>query len=187
MRTELKAKFLQHLSARKNSDKGFTLVELLVVIVIIGILTAIALPTFLNETSKAKQTEGKQNVNTINKAQVSRRAETQSYTSDLDVLAISSVKADSAGAATGSTTNFSYALSFGATTDDAAIVRVTAKDGGLKGYTGAVKRLSNTAGQNIMSTVVCEANAIGTGNPTLPGVAGTVDPTCGANTKKLSI
>ncbi|WP_309740354.1 type IV pilin-like G/H family protein [Chamaesiphon sp. OTE_20_metabat_361] len=185
MRTELKAKFIQHLNARRNSEKGFTLVELLVVIVIIGILTAIALPAFLNETAKAKQTEGKQNVNSINKAQIARRAQEQTYTTDLDILAISSVRADAGTPATGTTTNYSYTISSDGTSDSARIV-ITSRDPGLKGFTGAVTRLQRS-GQNIVGTVICEALSTGIAAPDNPGLAPNADPTCGANTRKLSI
>ena len=86
MRTELKAKFIQHLN-RKQSEKGFTLVELLVVIIIIGILAAIALPNFLNQGAKAKQTEAKQNIGLMNRTQTAYRSETQSFASAFDILA----------------------------------------------------------------------------------------------------
>ena len=65
MATTFKSQFVRHLANSPNSkrnallQKGFTLVELMVVIVIVGILSAVALPKFLSQTEKAKGTEAK--------------------------------------------------------------------------------------------------------------------------------
>ena len=45
------------LRIRRDKEDGFTLVELIVVVVIIGILSSIAIPSFQNASDKAKQKE----------------------------------------------------------------------------------------------------------------------------------
>ena len=61
---------------RRNS-KGFTLIELMIVVAIIGIMAAIAIPNFLNYMCKAKQTEAKQGLGAIATSQESWKAEAQ--------------------------------------------------------------------------------------------------------------
>jgi prepilin-type N-terminal cleavage/methylation domain-containing protein len=43
-----------------HNRKGFTLIELMIVVVIIGILAALAIPRFMTATTRAKQSEAKQ-------------------------------------------------------------------------------------------------------------------------------
>jgi type IV pilus assembly protein PilA len=70
---------LHKLRTRAQDEKGFTLIELLVVILIIGILAAIALPAFLNQRTKAQDTEAKSKVRTAQTALETLYVNEQSY------------------------------------------------------------------------------------------------------------
>ena len=59
----------------RKSNKGFTLIELMIVVAIIGILAAIAIPNFLRFQLKAKSSEGKVNIAAIRTAEESYLAE----------------------------------------------------------------------------------------------------------------
>merc|ERR1711861_48205 len=57
LNSKLQLALINRKKGRNLLEKGFTLVELMIVIVIVGVLSAVALPNFLNQTSKAKGTE----------------------------------------------------------------------------------------------------------------------------------
>ena len=66
---------------RLKGQKGFTLIELMIVVAIIGILAAIAIPNFLQYQAKSKTSEAKTNLGAIRTGEIAFFAENSVYVS----------------------------------------------------------------------------------------------------------
>jgi prepilin-type N-terminal cleavage/methylation domain-containing protein len=174
MKTEFKARFLQHLN-QKRQDKGFTLIELLVVIIIIGILSAIALPSFLNQANKAKQSEAKQYAGSMNRAQQASFAENGKFVGFVPALGLG-IKTQ--------TENYKYTIVPPKPANDPNLgIDVTVvgniahgQSSVLKSYVGAVALITQgAAGTDKTSTaVLCESKNAGVAAPGNAGTAATI-------------
>jgi type IV pilus assembly protein PilE len=74
-----------------TDDRGFSLTELMVVIVIIGILALIAIPRFLTVTTRAKMTEAKNMLRQVHVLQEAYYYEYDRYASDLAAIGFEQV------------------------------------------------------------------------------------------------
>jgi len=176
MKSEFKAKLLQHMLSKKDGEKGFTLIELLVVIIIIGILAAIALPSFLNQSNKAKQSEAKTYVGSLNKGQQAYFTERNRFGSDIDALGI--------GIKTG-TVNYSYSTSATAgyssanVSANAATSKSQPTSVALRGYAGMVQLNIIASTSDVTSlAILCEENVAGANVPATPTAAASNGPIC---------
>jgi type IV pilus assembly protein PilA len=152
MKTEFKAKFLQHINKRRQ-DQGFTLIELLVVIIIIGILSAIALPSFLSQANKAKQSEAKQYISSLNKGQQAFYAERGTFVTNINQLGSLGLGLKSI------TNNYTYTITGANNGVSATAKGVT----GLRHYAGGVTLVTAPGAEAASTqTIICESKAIPT-------------------------
>ena len=83
---------LRKLQERARDEKGFTLIELLVVILIIGILAAIAIPSFLNQRQKGTDAEAKTQVTTASQAMETCASDNDGSYATCDVTTIQGIE-----------------------------------------------------------------------------------------------
>lgn len=73
-------------ASQRRGEKGFTLVELMVVIVIIGLLATVVLINVLPSQDKAMQTKARADIATLEQAMEMYRLDNFSYPADLNAL-----------------------------------------------------------------------------------------------------
>lgn len=151
MKLDFQAKFLQYLNKKKQNE-GFTLIELLVVIIIIGILAAIALPSFLNQANKAKQSEAKTYAGSMNRGQQAFYLENNEFASQIGDLGLG-IKTQ--------TSNYQYLIQDVASSPLATVsnrAKVLLPTAPLKAYAGGVNvaTIQQTSEATTLA-VLCEA------------------------------
>lgn len=108
------------LSVRKN-DNGFTLIELMVVIAIIGILAAIAIPQFASYRTRSFNTAAVASIRSFSTAQEAYYVDNRSYTTSLDLLKNQY----------GAQTSKDVTITIGSASDTAYIIRSSHSKGDL--------------------------------------------------------
>jgi type IV pilus assembly protein PilA len=148
---------LNKLRVRTQSESGFTLVELLVVMLIIGLLAAIAIPAFFNQRDKAKDSNAKEGVRTAQTAMETCATDNGgSYANCTTVVKLTDIEptlADYGANLTieGTPTATSYTVQVKSTGADGNLFQITRNAGGTIDY-----KCGTTAGTP----------------PTIPGKAG---------------
>ncbi len=167
MKSTFTAKYLQNLARKKKANEGFTLIELLVVIIIVGVLAAIALPSFLNQIGKARGSEAKSNLGTINRSQQAFRLENATFATvvtDLDAkvspkfytyVAAGGANTATATASTTLTDLKVYAAGVAQGTND-QFVQAICESNDVAGNGGAA---AATPADGATPTVICDATS----------------------------
>ncbi|MGB2926244.1 MAG: type IV pilin-like G/H family protein [Limnothrix sp.] len=138
----------------QDSPSGFTVIELLVVIIIIGILSAIVFPSMLSQAAKARQSEAKSYIGTINRAQQAYMVEKLEFADSIERLNILPKQSSQY-----------YSYSFVKTNIQGSVIARPLSEKGGKAYSGATTLFINRA---VLKTIICETQFLGAVGLTTP-------------------
>jgi type IV pilus assembly protein PilA len=151
MKPEVTLKYLSYLRNKKNAEEGFTLIELLVVVIIIGVLAAVALPNLLNQVGKARESEIKTAVGTVNRSQQAYHFERREFADNLSNLGLEQIAA-------GADYLDSVAITGGgaaSTTADVISNNAEFTKDGTRAYSAAIE-----FGGGVYSQILCQTDTI---------------------------
>jgi type IV pilus assembly protein PilA len=156
------------------SEQGFTLLELLISVMILGILAAIALPNLLNQVAKGRQADAITSLGTINRTQQAYRYENGTF---------ATIGNGSNGTLPIRVRSQYYNYSHNGTTPNSTSAThyadvIPRYDNDLKDYSSSV----GLTDSGVFSTIVCEAIAA---RMTASVGNSTNGTTCGGNTTQV--
>lgn len=131
-----------------HPERGFTLIELMIVVAIIGVLAAVAFPNYQNYTREARRTDAQNTLLTLSNNLEKHFSDNNTYTVDLNAMGYDEISANKiespeghyevvvAGANDITVSYIATATAVGIQAADTGCATITYESTGLKGSTG---------------------------------------------------
>ncbi|MBW4485467.1 MAG: prepilin-type N-terminal cleavage/methylation domain-containing protein [Tildeniella torsiva UHER 1998/13D] len=148
-----------------KGERGFTLIELMVVVVILGGLATVALPSFLNQAARSKQARALKYIGMVNRAQQAFFVEHSRFAASTDELGFADNHAPP---------DYTYTVTAGGGGLEITSTQATPTNPALRGYAGVVFATVDPSGQARLGTVICQGDTAAVPSPTPVAVGGQV-------------